>query len=71
MQKCKHSEATVHTCIIAGDKTSQACAQSSGLMDPKAISLGSLLNARVFPGKHNGMIVDYGIRAYSWEIAAL
>ena len=49
-QKCNQDEATVHACCIAGDKTQkfdlcEACAQSSGIMDPKAISLDSLINA--------------------------
>ncbi len=49
-QKCNQNEATVHTCVIAGDKTKkfdlcETCAQTSGLMDPQAISLESLLTA--------------------------
>jgi protein-arginine kinase activator protein McsA len=49
-QRCNQNEATVHTCAIAGDKMEsfdlcEACARESGVMDPKAISLGSLIKA--------------------------
>ena len=49
-QRCNQSEATVHTCAIAGDTTHsfdlcEACARASGVMDPKAISLDSLIKA--------------------------
>ena len=49
-QKCSQNEATVHTSFIVEDKMQrldlcEPCAGTSGVTDPKAISLDSLIKA--------------------------